>query len=118
MNDRKVNPYITIIQHNDRTFYGIIKIKSKEFTSLYDLNAMPTYERQLMMEYADTWWWRSNRTIPISVYMSMEMEQFEKYCIRFNTNTIQSITGPNISLSELPSKRIKRRNLTLKKIKK
>lgn len=111
-------PYVTVLIHNDTEYVGILKIKSKQYISLYCLNHMPPEEQKLLLEFAEQWWWQSNRGIPISLFMREEMERFEKYTIRFNTDSCIHVHGPLISLSDLPTKRIKRRNIVLKKRKK
>lgn len=114
MNDKNINPYITNIIGSSGSYFGILKIRSKDYVSLYCFKDMPQEDIEELLKLAEKWWWQSNRTIPISVFMSEDIVKFEKYCIRFSTQMVE-IIGPNISLSDLPSKRIKRRNLTLKK---
>lgn len=108
-------PYVTILTHNSIEYVGILKIKSKQYISLYCINNMPPDEQKTLLEFAEQWWWQSNRGIPISLFMREEMESFEEYAIRFNTDSCSDIKGPLISLSDLPTKRIKRRNVALKK---
>lgn len=115
MDIKKTLAYITVLENSDTTYYGILKIKSKQYITLYCLNNMQEDEQKKLLEYGEQWWWQSNRGIPISLFMREEMEQYEKYTVRFNTDQCILISGPLISLSELPTKRIKRRNITLKK---
>lgn len=114
MIEHKTYPFITVIEHDDRVYYGIIKIKSKQYISLYCFQEMSASDQEDLFELGKQWWWQSNRLIPISLYMQEEMERFE-FCVkRFNTDSVKLITGPLISLSDLPTKRVKRRNLALK----
>lgn len=115
MNMNNQLPYITIIEHNGNIYYGIIKIKSKQYITLYCLNDMSNEVISTILEHAKQWWWQSNRSIPISLFMREEMEDFEEFTRRWNTDSVKHISGPMISLSDLPIKRIKRRNVTLKK---
>lgn len=114
MNTKNINPYVTTVIHGGTIYYGILKIRSKEYITLYNLMDMNEDEQNKILALAETWWWQSNRSIPISVFMSDDLEYYNKHCIRFNTASV-IVDGPNISLNELPSKRIKRRNQTLKK---
>lgn len=111
----KTPPFVTIIRHNDILHYGVVKIKSKQYTTMYCFSKMDHQVQLKLIEYANQWWWQSNRSIPISLFMQEEMEEFEDYTHRFNTDQVVIVSGPSISLSELPTKRIKRRNITLKK---
>lgn len=108
-------PFVTIIEHNDMLYYGVVKIKSKQYITLYCFNKMDLDKQNTLIEYGKQWWWQSNRSIPISLFMREEMEDFEPFTHRFNTDQVKVISGPIISLSELPTKRIKRRNITLKR---
>lgn len=114
MIEHKTYPFITVIEHDERVYYGIIKIKSKQYTSLYCFQEMKPEDQEALFELGKQWWWQSNRMIPISLYMQEEMEKYEPYVKRFNTDSLKLITGPLISLSDLPTKRVKRRNIALK----
>lgn len=108
-------PYVTVLEHDGKMYYGIIKIRSKQYTTLYCFHLMEESQQKDLLELADIWWWQCNRTIPICLFMQEDMEQFEEQTLRFNTDSVTFLSGPSISLSDLPTKRIKRRNITLKK---
>lgn len=115
MNEHKTYPFVTVIKHDDKIYYGIIKIKSKQYCTLYCFHKMDIPEQAELVELANNWWWQSNRSIPICLFSQEEMEKFEPYTQRFNTDSVEFVQGPVISLSDLPTKRIKRRNVALKK---
>lgn len=115
MNEHKTYPFVTVIEHNEIKYYGIIKIKSKQYITLYCFNKMDETLQEELLVLANNWWWQSNRSIPICLFMQEEMEKYENYTTRFNTDQCTVISGPVISLSDLPTKRIKRRNVALKK---
>lgn len=115
MNEHKTYPFVTVIEHDGIIYYGIIKIKSKQYTTIYCFQEMEESQQEDLLILANDWWWQSNRTIPICLFMQEEIEKFEMYTKRFNTDRINIISGPEISLSDLPTKRIKRRNIALKK---
>lgn len=108
-------PYVTVLEHDGKMYYGIIKIRSKQYTTLYCFHLMEESQQKDLLELADIWWWQCNRTIPICLFMQEDMEKFEEQTLRFNTDSVTFLSGPSISLSDLPTKRIKRRNITLKK---
>jgi hypothetical protein len=115
MNKHKTYPYVTVLEHNGVTYYGIIKIKSKQYCTLYCFHLMNEDQQEELLEQAYIWWCQSNRTIPMCLFMREEIEQYEVFTQRFNTDSVKFISGPVISLSDLPTKRIKRRNVALKK---
>jgi hypothetical protein len=106
---------VTILEHDGIIYYGIIKIKSKQYITLYWFSDMNESFQEELLLLANNWWWQSNRTIPICLFMQEEMEKFEPYTKRFNTDQVKIHSGPVLSLSDLPTKRIKRRNVALKK---
>lgn len=118
MNTKPTFPFITVLECDGEQYIGVLKIKSKQYITLYCFNKMPEAQKKDLIDLAQQWWWQSNRAIPISLFMREEMEDYEKYTLRFNTDSCTNIQGPLISLSELPTKRIKRRNIALKRKKK
>ena len=73
---------------------------------------MVTYRKEM----GETWWWESNRKIPINIFLKKEM-QFFKYAIKtFNSKDIELIFGPSVNLSEIAEKRIKRKSIQLVRI--
>lgn len=118
MNTKPTFPFITVLECDGEQYIGVLKIKSKQYITLYCFNNMPEDQKKELIDLAQQWWWQSNRAIPISLFMREEMEDYEKYTLRFNTDSCTNIQGPLISLSELPTKRIKRRNIALKRKKK
>ena len=118
MNTKPTFPFITVLECDGVQYIGVLKIKSKQYITLYCFNNMSEVRQKELIDLAQQWWWQSNRAIPISLFMREEMEDYEKYTLRFNTDACTNIQGPLISLSELPTKRIKRRNIALKRKKK
>lgn len=110
-----IPPFITFLQFNGKDYLGIIKIKSKQYTTLYSFDLMSDSLQDELLGLAHDWWWQSNRSIPICLFFQEEMEKFEPYTQRFDTSLVNFVSGPVISLSNLPTKRIKRRNIALKK---
>lgn len=107
--------FISSIVYNDVKYYGLIKIQSPQFTSLYCLNDMPPELQEEIISLGNNWWWHSNRIIPISLFSRVEMLKFEPYVKRFITSNIQESSGPMISLNEIPYKKSNRKKIILKR---
>ena len=72
-------------------------------------------ERQRFLELGDTWWWESNRMIPINIFLRKDVEQF-KYCIvTMNSKDVKVSIGPTVNLNNMAIKRVKRKNVQLVK---
>ena len=59
-------PFLTVCKHADEEFVGIIQNRDATITSMYSFGHLPTTElKQLFLDLGETWWWESNRSIPI-----------------------------------------------------
>lgn len=107
-------PFIACIKSNDIEYVGIIINFDNFVTSIYDIAVIKSDdERRLFLELGETWWWESNRRIPINIFLKREMQLF-RYAIKtFNSKDIDLIFGPAVNLSEIAEKRIKRKSIQL-----
>ena len=107
-------PFISVINHTDKEYVGIIINQDAQITSMYIYDALKTEEeKRLFLELGEAWWWESNRQIPINIFLSAEITPF-KYAIRnFNTKDVNLLLGPCTSLNDFIIKRVKRKSITL-----
>jgi hypothetical protein len=107
-------PFISVINHVEHEYVGIIINQDSYVTSIYDYTAIKTEEeKQRFLELGEAWWWESNRMIPINIFLSQEILDF-KYIIRnFSTKDVKVLLGPCTSLNDILVKRIKRKSITL-----
>jgi hypothetical protein len=107
-------PFIACIKSNDIEYVGIIINLDNLVCSLYDIAVLKTDdEKKTFLEMGDTWWWESNRKIPINIFLKREMQTF-RYAIKtFNSKDIELVFGPAVNLSEIAEKRIKRKLIQL-----
>lgn len=107
-------PFISVLHYGDDEFVGIIINQDQFVTSFYDLEIIKTpSEKASFLELGEIWWWESNRQLPINIFLRKEIEPY-KYAIKtFNSKDVRIILGPTVSISNLVSKRIKRKNVQL-----
>ena len=107
-------PFITVINHVDQEYVGIVINQDQQITSMYDYSLIKTeLEKARFLELGEAWWWESNRQIPINIFLNKEIVQF-RYAIRnFNSKDVKIIFGPVTSLNDIIVKRIKRKSITL-----
>ena len=110
-------PFISCIKSNDIEYVGIVINLDNFVASIYDISTIGSEdERTLFLEMGETWWWESNRRIPINIFLKKEM-QFFRYTIKtFNSKDAELIFGPTVNLSEIAEKRIKRRSIQLVRV--
>jgi hypothetical protein len=107
-------PFISVINHVDHEYVGIIINQDAQITSIYDYAAIRSDgEKQKFLELGEAWWWESNRQIPINIFLLREILPF-RYAIRnFSTKDVKVLFGPCTSLNDIIVKRIKRKSITL-----
>jgi hypothetical protein len=107
-------PFISVINYGEHEYVGIIINQDQFVTSFYDIDLIHSPEektRFLLM--GETWWWESNRQIPINIFLKNEIEVF-KYCIKtFNSKGVRLILGPTVNVLNLSHKRPKRKSVEL-----
>ena len=107
-------PFITVLNHVNAEYVGIVINQDSQVTSMYDYASIRSdNEKQRFIELGEIWWWESNRQIPINIFLLKEIAPF-KYAIRnFSTKDTKVILGPCTSLNDIIVKRIKRKSITL-----
>ena len=107
-------PYLTLLTYGGNEYIGIIQNADEQITTIYDFASLKTPEQKLQfLELGDTWWWESNRIIPINVFLKQEWSVF-KFCVKtMNSKDVEIKVGPQVSLKEMAMKRSKRRSITL-----
>jgi len=107
-------PFITLCVYANAEYVGVVQNRDDTVTTIYDFGSIPSQEDKMkFLELATTWWWESNRSIPINIFLRAEWEQF-RYTIRtFVNKDLVILHGPACSLSDITNKKIKRRSITL-----
>jgi hypothetical protein len=107
-------PFISLISYGSEEYIGIIQNRDAYVTNFYDLNSVQgPGGRQQFLDLGEQWWWESNRTIPINIFLKQEWQGF-KSCLRiFNSKDVVLMHGPAVSLAELVQRKTKRRSITL-----
>jgi len=107
-------PFISVVNHVDQEYVGIIINQDAAITSMYDYSLIKEEtEKARFIELGEVWWWESNRQIPINIFLLKEIYSF-RYSIRnFSTKDTKVLFGPCTSLNDIIVKRIKRKSITL-----
>lgn len=112
----EAHPFISVVSYASQDYVGIIQNRDDMVTTLYDYGAIVPIElKTRFLELGDIWWWESNRTIPINLFLKTDWGIFRPYIRTFNNKSLQILHGPVVSMSEFTKKRSKRRSITLVK---
>jgi hypothetical protein len=108
------HPFITICVYASQEYVGIIQNQDDVITTIYDFGSIQDLSsKQRFLELANVWWWESNRSIPINIFLKQEWDPF-KNCLRtFVNKDLEVLHGPICSLSEMARKKSKRKSITL-----
>lgn len=107
-------PFMTLCVYASVEYVGIIQNHDEIITTIYDFGSIVNVEEKYkFIELANVWWWESNRSIPINIFLKREWEQFKPYLKTFVNKDLQIIHGPVCSLAEMAKKRSKRRSIML-----
>ena len=107
-------PFITVINHVNHEYVGIIINQDSLVTSIYDYTALRTDKEKIrFLELGEAWWWESNRQIPINIFLLKEIAEFKYVIKNFSTKDVKVLFGPITSLNDIIVKRIKRKSITL-----
>ena len=107
-------PFITLCVYASVEYVGIVQNRDDAVTTIYDFGSILLPENKMrFLELATTWWWESNRSIPINIFLRTEWEPF-RYTLRtFVNKDLEILHGPACSLLDISRKKSKRKSITL-----
>lgn len=98
----------------DTHYLGIIQNSDNQLLSMYVLDLIPDEEqRKLFLAYGESWWYDSNRQIPIHIFFKERFRIFRPCLRHFSRKDFELIAGPSVSLQEMIAKRVRKRLVTL-----
>lgn len=107
-------PFITLCVYANAEYVGVVQNRDEIVTTIYDFGAIIDQDSKLLfLELANTWWWESNRSVPINIFLRKDWEQF-RYTLRtFVNKDLEILHGPACSLLDIVRKKSKRKSITL-----
>ena len=107
-------PFITLCVYASTEYVGIVQNQDVSVTTIYDFGSIhDPAMKQRFLELANAWWWESNRSIPINIFLKQEWDPFKNYLRTFINKDLEILHGPVCSLSEMARKKSKRKSITL-----
>jgi hypothetical protein len=107
-------PFITLCVYASTEYVGIIQNKDDVITTIYDFGSIQDLEqKRQFLELANIWWWESNRSIPINIFLKSEWDPFKNYLKTFVNKDLEIVHGPACSLIDIARKKSKRKSITL-----
>jgi hypothetical protein len=107
-------PFITLCVYASTEYVGIIQNKDDAITTIYDFGSIQDIElKRQFLELANVWWWESNRSIPINIFLKADWDPFKVYLKTFVNKDLEVVHGPACSLVDMARKKSKRKSITL-----
>ena len=95
-------------------YVGIVQNRDENITTIYDFGQIRDVDLKLLfLEMANVWWWESNRSIPINIFLKKEWEPFRMFRRTFVNKDLDILCGPVCSLSDISKRKSKRKSITL-----
>lgn len=107
-------PFLTIVSHLGRDHLGIIQNADNVFVSIYvmDISFTAAMKRDFL-ECGETWWWESNRSIPINMFLRDRFKPYRSHLKTFARKDTEIVQGPIVNLKDMMNRRVKRRTVQL-----
>ena len=107
-------PFITLCLYANAEYVGIVQNRDDAITTIYDFGSIQDIGlKRQFLELANVWWWESNRSIPINIFLKEDWEVFRPYLRTFANKDLEILHGPVCSLNEMARKKSKRKSITL-----
>ena len=105
-------PFLTLVQKSDFEYVGIVQNQDTNVISVYDYDKIATQrEKELFLSLGETWWWESNRKLPINIFLKKDFKQFKYTLTTLSGKDVRIVHGPTVRLADIAKKRIKRRTI-------
>ena len=107
-------PFVTLCVYANTEYVGVVQNRDDAVTTIYDFGSVLLQEDKLQfLELATTWWWESNRSVPINIFLRGDWDKF-RYTLRtFVNKDLDIVHGPACSLLDIARKKTKRKSIKL-----
>ena len=107
-------PFISLCVYANNEYVGIIQNRDDIVTTIYDFGLITDTELKIrFLDLANIWWWESNRSIPINIFLKQDWEPYRIYLRTFMNKDLEIVHGPVCSLLDIAKKKSKRKSITL-----
>ena len=107
-------PFMSLCVYAGVEYVGIVQNRDENITTIYDFGHIQDVDlKHLFLELANVWWWESNRSVPINIFLKTEWKPFRFYRITFVNKDLDILCGPICSLNDLTRRKSKRKSITL-----
>lgn len=107
-------PFMSLCVYAGVEYLGVVQNRDENITTIYDFGHIQNADLKLLfLELANVWWWESNRSVPINIFLKTEWKPFRDYRKTFVNKDLNILCGPVCSLNDLTRRKSKRKSITL-----
>lgn len=107
-------PFLSLCRIGTEEYIGVVQNCDTTVATVYVYNNLNCLEhKELFLQLADEWWWDSNRMLPINIIIGERFKPLSYSLATFNSKNFTIVSGPSVSLNNIITKRIKRRQIQL-----
>ena len=107
-------PFITLCVYANQEYVGIVQNRDSTVTTIYDFGLIvDQIEKITYLDLAAQWWWESNRSVPINIFLKQDWQRFRHTLRTFNNKDLEILHGPACSMLDIVRKKTKRKSITL-----
>jgi len=107
-------PFMSLCVYAGVEYVGVVQNRDENITTIYDFGHIQDTDLKLLfLELGNVWWWESNRSVPINIFLKIEWEPFRNYRKTFVNKDLNILCGPVCSLNDLTRRKSKRKSITL-----
>ena len=107
-------PFMSLVRYGDQELVGIIQNSDQTVVTMYVYNLLKDeIDKTLFVEMGEEWWWGSNRMIPINIVLKEPMRRFTYALKTYSSKDFEVLHGHQTSLTNVITKRTKRRQISL-----
>ena len=112
-------PYISVVAYGGHEYVGVICNQDQYVTTMFVYTSLRNeYDKNLLIDLGEVWWWESNRMIPINIFLKQEVDPLRYSMMTMNSKDVKVVIGPCVNVNNLSVKRVKRKSVQLvKKVK-
>lgn len=107
-------PFLSLVQVGKIEQVGIIQNADPKVLSIYCVDSVPKSLIEDFLQFGQTWWWESNRKLPINIFIGKDFGKFKNALKTFSAKDCSISFGPVTRLTDLTKdKRIRRKTIQL-----
>ena len=107
-------PFLSLIRKGELEYVGIVQNQDATVISFYDYGRiMMPQDKMKFLKFGEIWWYESNRKLPINIFLKGDFKYFRSTLVSLNSKDIEIVEGPTVRLSEISTKRVKRKTIQL-----